>query len=198
MNTNSRRQAAENQTLFQLQNPLNNLRFFQKVMLILPGMKAGWLPAMLEENAIAREVQAAPAQVAAHAELSQCRIRVVGQQPQHHGIERGPWWGLPCHCPPPPPAPTEQLPARKGGQDCTPEGQRLIITAVFSTIFNVYGNKLLTHLSVDNINIISVSNTQFHNITLKPMHIRKKIYSYVHSITSTDLHSIYKLRNSQN
>lgn len=105
MNTNSRRQAAENQTLFQLQNPLNNLRFFQKVMLILPGMKAGWLPAMLEENVIAREVQAAPAQVAAHAELSQCRIRVVGQQPQHHGIERGPWWGLPCHCPPPPPSP---------------------------------------------------------------------------------------------
>lgn len=99
---------------------------------------------------------------------------------------------------PPPPAPTEQLPARKGGQDCTPEGQWLIITTVFSTIFNIYGNKLLTHLSVDNINIISVSNTQFHNITLKPTHIRKKIYSYVHSITSTDLHSIYKLRNSQN
>lgn len=66
-------------------------------------MKAGWVPGMLEEDAIAGEVQAAPAQVTAHAELSQSRIRVVGQQPQRHGVERGPWRGHPRHRPPPPP-----------------------------------------------------------------------------------------------
>lgn len=136
-------------------------------------------------------------EVQTHTELSLSRLWVVGHQPQRHGIEQGPWWGPfgPFHGE-----------GHHGAAACQERRSKLLprrsvvyhhhpISHYLQHLWKLAAKA--AHLSVADIGMISISNMQFHKITLKPMHIRKKIESYVHSIISVDLHSNYKLIRQQ-